>query len=297
MRSLDTALGIDRKSRTVSWRKPKRGATQRKVFNWRELCQVWLLRLRWISGLLMLCLIVCAGFFGVQHVLQAPQYPVRHIVLQGEHEFVPMTALQSVVKPLLGTSFLTLPLYEIQHQLRQEPWLRKVTVSKRWPDTVVVQFEEQRPFARWGQDELVDEQGVRFKPSAIPDRRDWVSLAGPSGQENRVLTQYHYVQQHLAPIGLQVVRLVQDSRHAWYVTLSNGTELLLGARDFESRLQRFIDYYPDILSVRIGDIRRVDLRYPNGFSIKWRSIDVMRSINETAQINLFFGQARSSFLG
>ena len=46
------------------------------------------------------------------------------------------------------------------------------------------------------------------------------------------------------------------------------------ARYYHPRLQRFISAYPTLFAGRIQDLKRVDLRYSNGFSVYWQQLAV-----------------------
>jgi cell division septal protein FtsQ len=50
---------------------------------------------------------------------------------------------------------------------------------------------------------------------------------------------------------------------------ANGIEINLGREDFTERLQRFVDIYPRILASQSDKIAVVDLRYTNGFAVRW----------------------------
>jgi len=98
-------------------------------------------------------------------------------------------------------------------------------------------------------------------------------LRGPSGSEKRLLATYRRVGQRLAALGLEVEALIQDSRQAWRIVLSDGMELAFGRQDFEARLERFTKVYPELLASRADAVAAVDLRYSNGFAIRWRRLD------------------------
>jgi cell division protein FtsQ len=53
------------------------------------------------------------------------------------------------------------------------------------------------------------------------------------------------------------------------MTLQNGVEIRLGRRDIEVRTELFLDIVADIITGRAADIRYVDMRYSNGFTIGW----------------------------
>ncbi|HCB13375.1 MAG TPA: cell division protein FtsQ, partial [Gammaproteobacteria bacterium] len=45
----------------------------------------------------------------------------------------------------------------------------------------------------------------------------------------------------------------------------------VGREQFEQRLQRLVQLYPRILSAQIDRIAVVDLRYGNGFVVRWKT--------------------------
>ena len=73
----------------------------------------------------------------------------------------------------------------------------------------------------------------------------------------------------LKQIGLTVSRLVQDERLGWQLTCGNGVEINLGRKLIKERLQRLVNIYPQVLAERGAEIKAVDLRYSNGFAVRW----------------------------
>ena len=80
---------------------------------------------------------------------------------------------------------------------------------------------------------------------------------------------YLEIRKHLIPLGLDLRRVSLDARGAWNLTLSNGVEIRLGRRDTDERSQLFLDVVADVVASRETDIKFVDMRYSNGFSIGW----------------------------
>ena len=52
--------------------------------------------------------------------------------------------------------------------------------------------------------------------------------------------------------------------------MNNGLLLSLGRSDTYPRMQRFVKTYTQTIAPRLADIERIDLRYTNGFAIRWR---------------------------
>jgi cell division protein FtsQ len=47
--------------------------------------------------------------------------------------------------------------------------------------------------------------------------------------------------------------------------------LLLGKGINNERLERFISVYPKLLGEKIAQVDSVDLRYTNGFAVRWKA--------------------------
>ena len=125
-------------------------------------------------------------------------------------------------------------------------------------------------FGRWGDHEMLDVNGIRFRPEVVHDTGRWPQLMGPDGHEKTLISAYLDSNALLAGVGLKIERLLLDERRAWSMWLSNGIELKLGREQFSQRLQRFVDIYPGTLASRIEQVAVVDLRYINGFAVRWK---------------------------
>jgi cell division protein FtsQ len=73
----------------------------------------------------------------------------------------------------------------------------------------------------------------------------------------------------LLAVGLRLARVELDPRGAWSLALANGVEIRLGRQDVPARLERFLRVASPLVAARSGEVRYVDLRYSNGFSVGW----------------------------
>jgi cell division protein FtsQ len=95
-------------------------------------------------------------------------------------------------------------------------------------------------------------------------------LNGPEGTEWQVAQRYLAIQGRLSGLGLQVAGLRLDARGAWELDLSTGVTVRLGRRQVDERMDRFVQFGAPVIAGRAAEIRYVDMRYSNGFSIGWR---------------------------
>jgi len=144
-----------------------------------------------------------------------------------------------------------------------------VTVRRVWPDTLKLRVVEQRAAARWGDKAVLNRQGLVFTPDAASIPKRLPQLSGPEELRRRVLEMYIAMTGTLAPIGRRVEQLQLDNRRAWLLKLDNGVELKLGRDEAIERLQRFVRVYPTVFAEREAELNAVDLRYSNGFAVRW----------------------------
>ena len=209
-------------------------------------------------------------------VLRPESFAVRSLSFEGEFKQVDQQALTAAVMDSVRGNFFLLDLDAIRERARTVPWVHEVTVRRRWPDGVHIRFSEQQLVARWGKRGWVNAQGEyvnlqgREGPAGLP------LLTGPDGMQQRVLEHYRSLNDILAPVQLQVAGLTLTDRHAWNMLLDNGLVLTLGREEPEAKVARFAHAWPRTLAAEAGRIRRVDLRYTNGFAVEWSSRAAVR---------------------
>ena len=150
------------------------------------------------------------------------------------------------------------------------PWVDRASVRRVWPDTLVVEIEEQIPLAYWGSGTatLLNTRGEPFHPAAVP--AGLPRLGGPEGMEQVVAARYQTLSRQLAELNLAVVELQLSPRRAWALRLDNGLRLSLGREAGPEALARFVTVYPQVLARQVERMQGVDLRYTNGFSVRWK---------------------------
>ena len=244
------------------------GATVRRPRRPWRWTPAWQVRLRWLGACVALAGLGL-GLYGAGQKLLDPQlFPLRHVHIRGELHYLHRDELRELVRNALGGNFFALEVGAVRWGFAANPWVESVAVRRSWPDSLVVQLRERMPFGVWGENEMVDVNGRRFRPGVIPTGQDWPRLEGPDGHEALLIRTWNQAGGLLAEAGLRIRRLVQDPRRAWWITLDNGMEISLGREDFEPRLRRLVAVWP-ALAARGNEIAAVDLRYVNGFAVRW----------------------------
>jgi cell division protein FtsQ len=196
--------------------------------------------------------------------------PVRYISIRGRLQHVTEAEVRQTLESHLTRSLFTLDVGAIRQDLARLPWVRSVWVRRVWPDRLEVAVHERLGVARWGKDRLVSRDGNLFSvpPATVPKGLPlWM---GPDNTQRTVADRYWRMSAVVRPLGRTIVRLTRDERGAWSLELDNGLQLDLGRRQELERLRRFARVYPVALAGRVDRIDRVDLRYRNGFAVRWR---------------------------
>ncbi|MBS0570897.1 MAG: cell division protein FtsQ/DivIB, partial [Proteobacteria bacterium] len=143
---------------------------------------------------------------------------------------------------------------------------------KRWPDTLVLQVRERRPFARWTGGRLIDHRGALFSVPGGDALQGLPQLDGPDDARERVVDFYNDLVHRFSGSGLIVSGVSLSPRGSWTLTLANGAQILLGHKDSAARLARFLTVLPQLSAAHPGGFQHADLRYTNGFAVLWAAV-------------------------
>ncbi|MDQ5911606.1 MAG: Cell division protein FtsQ [Pseudomonadota bacterium] len=264
------------KKRTQLFRKRRHGATTLKrqalksPGQWKT---VWGPPLRWLGVAMVLAVVGWGLWIGSQKLQDPNAFPLREVRIGGELRNLAKADLEPVANGVLGQNFFMADLDALRTALAANPWIETVAVRRWWPDVVDIELRERVAFGYWGDGEMVDVNGRRFRPPIVRQSGPWPQLSGPSGHEKTLIKTYNDMRALFEPVGLHLAQLRQDERRAWRLTFDNGLEVQVGRVQFEQRLRRLAQLYPRILSARIDQIAVVDLRYGNGFAVRWKVVE------------------------
>ncbi len=196
--------------------------------------------------------------------------PITSVRIAGEFVNVSRERMQQVMDEFLPSGFFELDVSAVRREAQRIPWVKTISVRRIWPDSLHVAVVERVAVARWNKEALLEVDGTRFVPDKTSLKENYVDLSGPDGSEQKVLVQYEQMTQVAKALGATITKVVLDQRGSWCVELSNGLSLRLGQGDRLESLAPYIAALPQILGDRFGDAATIDMRYSNGFAVKWR---------------------------
>jgi len=257
--------------------------------------------LRTIANLLFGVSLALMLYGMVRYVLRLPVFPLCAVELTAVPQRVSPEQLERVVHEQVRGNFFTVDLEHTREAFEQVPWVRKVSVRRKFPWSLQVEVEEQVALASWNGNALVNTHGEVFNARCervMPEaaqRPDGGRVSGgvppagasgtrrppPCGETEQVVLpafigqpgssaqmaqMYGELNAVLQPMQQLIVQISMSPRFAWQVELENGMVLELGREQMQERLTQFVEVYSYSLAAMEKVVRHVDLRYRNGFA-------------------------------
>ena len=221
----------------------------------------------WIIAVVLVTLPVVAVLNGW---IGGSRWPMRHLAVTGEFRLVSDAQVRDAVLPAVRDGFFAVHLERVRSAVKKLPWVRRVEVRKRWPDRLEVSVSEYRPLARWGEKQMLSENGELF-PAPAAAIATLPIFAGPPDRRADLITLYSDAKPLFLGSGLRVTQVALSARGSWNLRLSDGMEIEVGRNDPKLRLQRFARLLPRLRSRDPRVLVRADLRYTNGFALTWQA--------------------------
>lgn len=230
--------------------------------------------LRMISGFfLAMSLFVIVSAAG-RWLINRPWFFLTQVELNGEIDRMNVNAFRSNVVPKLKGSFFAVDLKEVRKLVEKQPWVRRASVSRVFPNGLKITVQAHKPLAYWGETQLLNSFGEVFSVNLdeVSDEDSMATLNGPVGTEAMVAEMYVRLANQLREISMTPARVELSDRFAWAVKTSNGVDIELGREQenisVDDRVQRLIQVYPQIEGGLMSKIDRLDLRYPRAIAVR-----------------------------
>lgn len=171
--SVTSAGGPDNRNRKPAQKRSERGRTGRRDIPWRK-----------IAGAAGIIAVVLAVVWAVLYF--TPLMSVKNVEVEGNRH-IGDDEVVSAAGVAEGTPLLQVSMRQTGSNVVSLPWVKSVTVSRKWPSTVVVDVQENTAVAFVnGADgtHLIDPEGKEFAQDTPPD--DAVELAGLAETDDAV---------------------------------------------------------------------------------------------------------------
>ena len=205
--------------------------------------------------------------YGIKLSLAPTRFPFTTVEIIGDLHYQSKRELYDVMMPELNSGFFKLNVTRLHTKIIQLPWIHSATIRRVWPGKLVVTLDEHIPLAMWNSFGLINEKGDVFSPKTTTFPSDLPKFVAPDGKQMTVLQEFYKFGKILSPLALTITKIELAPRGAWYLSLTNGIDVILGTDEVEERMQRFVQSYNQVLSEQATHIAYVDLRYANGMAV------------------------------
>ncbi len=189
-------------------------------------------------------------------------FTLRHVETRGNHR----VSTQSIYDIAFSQDSSAMPLVDLdgtRERLLRLPWIREARVSRRLPDTLVVEVIERVPVAVWqqqGRFHLVDAEGVVLEPVG-PAMPNLVRLIGP--EANRRFASLKALLDAAPRLRPMITDATWVGQRRWDLHFQGGEILSLPEGEAEARqaIERFaqMDQRESLLG---RGFARIDMRDP-----------------------------------
>jgi cell division protein FtsQ len=197
------------------------------------------------------------------------RWPVTKLDVRAEFNHVSAEQIRAAVAPHLGEGFFAIDLADLRAAVAKLPWIERAEARKRWPDAIELVVYEQQPYARWGRDRLINRHGQVFSVAGAEGLQGLPELSGPDDRLDDVIQFHADCLKEFSGSGLIVTAVTLSPRGGWTLTLASGAEIAIGREHPRERLKRFLDAWPKLAAGRANSPAYIDLRYANGFAVRW----------------------------
>ncbi len=251
----------------------------------------------WVKMILFVtAMIVPLGLiYAVDQRFIQDKFLFTQITVQSEFGSRGADEIRQVALSELDGNFFSANLRKLEDRIAEIPWISTVSLHRQWPSTLVISVAPINPVARWNEEKWINYKGdILDIPPFIETHEiaHFPLLIGSPGEELELFESYRDWAEKFAAWGLTLVSLTADDVYVWHLELSPGalsktrakdleqpessawikrpTRMVVNQRNAKERILRFVASLDRNLIDRFGEIASIDLRYTNGFAIRWK---------------------------
>ena len=222
-------------------------------------------------------------FFAVflaDQVLRPGYFTIESIRIEGSQYRVDPRTIERAAWRNVHGNYFSVNLNVIEEQLKEIPGVYAVAVRRVWPGALQISIIESEGLAKWSE----------LRPDASPGTERFINLppgrvlgqipelSGPAKYRQAVLNAYLETDRRLWPLGLEITRVNLTRAGDWTFRIRSsrldanaGFLLVVGRQDPVVKVSDFAQVFEVALGSQADSIAAIDLRYPNGLAVRWKS--------------------------
>ncbi|MFT5594311.1 MAG: cell division protein FtsQ [Oceanicoccus sp.] len=197
-------------------------------------------------------------------LLQAVNKQVNQLQVNENLEHVTSQMVNEHITQWFPDGYVTLNVNAIKDRLHSMVMVAEVSVEKVWPDTLKINIVEERPVAIWNDKSLLSENGdilpVELKQLQLP------KLNG-ANQESKMVMQHFLLFNRWGKRHQIELTGIKHSSAGWMLQYKSGLTIWLDSTTAMNGLQQLDSV---IEQFDLARIKRIDMRYEQGFAVAWK---------------------------
>ena len=199
-----------------------------------------------------------------------PTLSISSVRIAGNLRWVSQPELTHALADRLRGGFFGVDIDAVRDAALAVAWVRDVSVRRVWPGELHLTVVEDHPVARWAGGGFVSDRDALLPPREGALAEGLPVFDGPLHAVAMLRDGLREFSALLDGIGGGIQRVERSAAGNWTLAFADGVQLVF--RDGqEHQVRRFATVYQAALEGRKESIERIDLRYPDGFAVRWRS--------------------------
>ena len=222
-------------------------------------------------------------FFAVflaDQVLRPGYFTIESIHIEGSQYRVDPRTIERTAWRSVHGNYFSVNLNAIEEQLNEIPGVYAVAVRRVWPGALRISITESEGLTKWSElrpaGSLGTERLVNLPPGRVLGQIP--ELSGPAKQRQAVFNTYLEADRRLWPLGLEITTVNLTRAGDWTFRIRSSQYdtsasflLVVGRQDPVVKLNDFAQVFEVALGSQADSIAAIDLRYPNGLAVRWKS--------------------------
>ena len=238
--------------------------------------------LRKITIFIYILIIVCCLYL-IHVQLERADLPIKEIVIVNSYEHIDKEQINLIANRYLQSNYFKVDLNKIRFAFKKLPWVRDVSLRRKWPDKIVVSIEEHQVIARWNRVGLVNKEGEIFHAAS---EENLPLFIGNESHVKEITLKYKEIKKILEKEMMYVSIISLSERLSWEITTTDRLKINLGKDDILQKIIQFTDNFKYVISELKSTIEYVDLRYRDGFSVRKTNSKRNKKIDKQLDKNL-----------
>jgi len=225
----------------------------------------------WVKSAFVLLLVACACWQLMAWLEKPTTMPIKHVRIEGALNYITHDEISQSLSQLVQTGYFAMDADAIIKNVTAIEWVEKARVRRVWPDMMVLSLQEQQPVAVWNETALLNPQGEVFQPVFDAALLKLPHLSGITSDSKKLLAEQEKIDRSIESIGVSIKRLALAEHGSWSAVMSNGVKIKAGNQRPDQKISKSLMLLASLDGDLIEHIELIDLRYPNGMAVTWRS--------------------------